>query len=414
MENQITLNTTYGEFRDTLKNELQKSAEGFVRIGYLLKMARDSDILKYSRYMTVNDFAKGEFGLTKDQVSRFIAINERFSEGGNSDRLDEKYTAFGYAKLTEILTLPDEVIDTLSPELTRREIQDVKKDIKEEEKISDLEVLMEGQKEEQQELNNLQKVLHQYFYDNRKDYLNMKAVIESASAGAEETEHTFDVLAPSGIAVKTVRIRGVGLFMVSFKGKDNPVELLNTRTNEKEEHSWSDFISSLQDLFNHKAGKKEWSEEYGEPYEEPVKKPEEKPEEKPEVAPVQQRPEESEAAAVPKTLHDIEESIPEPEPVPEPEPEPEKEPEENPDEQIEEQVKGQTSIEENFPEYMPEPEETVEEPEGEDWINEIEDSIHRISTMWEEGTYFKELLEEVRSLESKLEKVVKAGGQNEE
>lgn len=406
MENKIILNTTYGEFRDALKNELQKSAEGFVKIGYLLKMARDSDILRDSRYMTVNEFAKEEFGLTKDQVSRFIAINERFSEGGNSDRLDERYAAFGYAKLTEILTLPDEVISTLSPEMTRREIQDVKKDIKEEEKISDVEVILEGQREEQKELNNLQKVLHQYFYENREEYLNIGPVIRSTLTGAEEIEKTLDVLAPSGIAVKTVRIRGVGLFMLSIKGKDKSVELLNTRTNEKEEYPWTIFITELQELFGHRAGKAEWSERYGEPFEQ------NKQEEKPEVAPVQ--PESRDEETVPKTLHDIEKSIPEPEP--EPEEEPEEAPKETGEEEIEEQVEGQTCIEKDFPEYMPEPEvidvEATQEEES-SWEDEVEAGIELINRLWEDFTSVERLLGAVRDLETKLENVAKAGGRNE-
>ena len=380
MDNQVILTATYGEFRDTLKDELQKSAEGFVRIGYLLKVARDSDILKDSAYDSVNDFAKEEFGLTKDQVSRFIAINERFSEGGNSERLEAKYAAFGYAKLTEILTLPDEVIEVLSPEMTRREIQDVKKEIKEEEKISDMEVLLEGQKVEQKALDNLQRVLHQYFYEQREQFLKMAAVITSTFTGGAEIEEVLNTMAPSGIAVKTVRIQGIGRMMLSFKGRENNIELLNTRSNEKEEYSWSVFITQLQELYDHKAGKKEWTEMYGEPFDIPK--------EIPKVAPVQQieeekepeeeksekmgQPEETETSheesemsqeeeneenGTQKSLHDIDPEIPAPEPL-----EPETEESDSKDEETEEseedgtmneQIPGQDTVENNK-EWMPE------------------------------------------------------------
>ena len=97
---------SYQEYKEAVDTELQKSAEGFVRIGYLLKVARDTDILKESGYGSVNEFAEAEYSLDKSQVSRFIRINDEYSEGGYSDRLQTKYRNFGYAKLAIMLTLP--------------------------------------------------------------------------------------------------------------------------------------------------------------------------------------------------------------------------------------------------------------------------------------------------------------------
>ena len=54
---QITAYKSYQEYKHELDTELTKTAEGFVRIGYLLKVARDTDILKESSYANVVDFA---------------------------------------------------------------------------------------------------------------------------------------------------------------------------------------------------------------------------------------------------------------------------------------------------------------------------------------------------------------------
>ena len=62
-----------------------------MQIGYLLKVARDTNILAESGYATVTDFAKAEYGIDKTQVSRFISINDRFSEDGYSDHLLTSY-----------------------------------------------------------------------------------------------------------------------------------------------------------------------------------------------------------------------------------------------------------------------------------------------------------------------------------
>ena len=72
-----TINT-YKEFEKQFDTELTKQAESFVRVGYLLKVARDTDILSESGYKTVAEFAQERYGLTKDVVSRYININDRF------------------------------------------------------------------------------------------------------------------------------------------------------------------------------------------------------------------------------------------------------------------------------------------------------------------------------------------------
>ena len=237
----------YGEFKAAMDKEVAGVAQGFVRMGYLLKVARDTDVLRESGYASVAEFAHVEYGLTKDIVSRYIAINDRFSEGGYSETLNLKYKDYGVAKLAEMLTLSDVVIDSLSPELTRKEIQDVKRDIVEENKITDLEVLMEEKEERQQYLeDNLSRVLYQYGYRNPNKYEKLHhAVTEVRDGGAPLIERILDVMAPTGIQMIRERIQGSGLFMLSIRGKDHDLELVNVRDNEKEVYTWDRLISSL-------------------------------------------------------------------------------------------------------------------------------------------------------------------------
>ena len=145
----------YRHFKETLDTELKANVEGFVKIGWLLKVARDTDILRESGHKNVAEFAAAEYGLTKDVVSRYIAINDRYSEGGYSSRLQLKYEGFGVSKLQEMLTLPDSIIEEITPTLTRQQIQAIKKEVAAEEKITPIEVAMEAaapevQKEEKE------------------------------------------------------------------------------------------------------------------------------------------------------------------------------------------------------------------------------------------------------------------------
>ena len=163
--NEVLYTKTFNEWQQELDTELVKSAESFVKIGYLLKVARDTDILVNSGYGNVVEFAKARYGLDKTQVSRFIHINDRFSEGGNSAELQDRYKGMGYAKLTIMLQLPDEINEEISTDFSKSEIEDIKKEIDEENKISDIEVWMEGAQEETKEYDELGQVMYQLLHD---------------------------------------------------------------------------------------------------------------------------------------------------------------------------------------------------------------------------------------------------------
>ena len=148
--NDIVWTKSYEDYKTDVGTELSKASEGFVRIGYLLKVARDTDVLKGSEYEgNYLEFAAKEFGLEKTQVSRFIRINDKFSVGGNSDELKEEFKGFGTRKLGIMLTLPDEIVEELSPELTVDEIETIQEEVKDEQKISPLEAYAETIEAEQ-------------------------------------------------------------------------------------------------------------------------------------------------------------------------------------------------------------------------------------------------------------------------
>lgn len=294
MEGIVTTTKNYEDFKKTLDIELQKNVDSFIKIGYLLKIARDTDILYKSGYKSVTEFAAAEYNLTKDVVSRYIAINDRYSENGYGEQLRVEYRAFGVAKLAEMLTLSDEVIQSLSPELTRKEIQEVKREIKEEEKITDMEVMLEQTPAERPAFDTLaEDALYQYLKENKEEFKRIFTVMEAGGKYEDITEKLLDIIAPSGVAAKTVRIPGKGKIMISIKGKDEKVDFLNVRTNEKESQEWQMIAVYLDGILSDTDYSTNAEETYKELYGEPFETPEEKTEvleeikEKTEVAPVQ-------------------------------------------------------------------------------------------------------------------------------
>ncbi len=302
---EIVTYQSYKEYKAELDTELQKSAEGFVRIGYLLKLARDTDVLKESGYASVNEFAQAEYNIDKSMVSRFIGINDRFSEGGNSPQLKEQYRNFGYSKLAIMLQLPDSINEELSPAFSKSEIQAIKEEYDSEMKKTDLEVLMEEKPGGQQDMeDDLSKAVRQLGYDNPEMYKEIYRAIakEDSSYKAPQEANGYkalqEALAPAGEGICSIRIPGTGRMLLSIKGIDSDITLTNIRTGEKKGYTWESLHRAAWGLvrIDSRNAEESWIKVYMEPF------PVEKEPEKPKVAPVQQKKEDKKPKKQPKVI----------------------------------------------------------------------------------------------------------------
>ena len=308
---------TFDEWQQALDTEFSKSAESFIRIGYPLKIARDTDILKDTPYANVIDYAKTRYGLDKTQVSRFIAINERFGSKEDDSALGDKYKGFGYAKLALMLNMPDEIIEEISPDYSKSEIEDIKKEIDEEKKISDIEILIEGKEECIKKLNELEQVLHQLFHDNPELFMKIHT-------STYETAELIDIFAPAGEMIYSVRLLGVGRLMLSIKADSGRITITNVRNMEKTEWNIEELAESVINIFSMAVDTEDPAKAWTSIYKEEYPK-------KAEVAPVQQeKPVQRKEKKVQKA------KIEKPKPQP-----------------VEEQIPGQDNVL-NHPEYLPE------------------------------------------------------------
>lgn len=376
----IIYQKTYQEYKQELDAVLTRTAEDFVQIGYLLKVARDTNILAESGYATVTDFAKAEYGIDKTQVSRFISINDRFSEDGYSDHLLTSYKGFGYAKLTLMLQIPDEINEVLPPTLSKAEIQDIKDEVDAESKVTDIEVEIE--KAEAAAVTDWSILppegspLKRNLWQLGKEQENLfRKLWEICNKGQyPRSASIMDALIPQGDAVYTVRIPGERRTQIIINSDGATV--INLKTLERSKYIPQDICYEVEELLN---GGSSPEEQYKMLYCENMT-PEE-----PEVAPVQpdetpkeKKPEKRKESRVTKA--NTEKKKPkEPEKKPEqmtipgaaPDPAPEE-----PQTQVndsssgkvdqdnqnadtmgsQEQVPGQTDIENGFPQYCPDTE----------------------------------------------------------
>lgn len=377
---------TYQEYKKELDAVLTRTAEDFVQIGYLLKVARDTNVLAESGYATVTDFAKAEYGIDKTQVSRFISINDRFSEDGYSDHLLPSYKGFGYAKLTLMLQIPDEINEALPPTLSKAEIQDIKDEVDAESKVTDIEVEIE--KAEAAAVTDKPMLppegspLYRNLWQLGKEQEDLfRKLWEICNKGQyPRGASIMDALIPQGDAVYTVRIPGERRTQIIINSDGATV--INLKTLERSKYIPQDICYEVEELLNGGSSPEErYKNLYGE----------ELTVEESGVAPVQQenepqkekKPEKRKESRVTKANTEPKKKTMEPEKKPEQmtipgaEPDPaENEPETQVNDTVcvdsdtvgkefgtdnqntdtmgsEEQVPGQTDLENDFPQYCP-------------------------------------------------------------
>ena len=247
-------------FQEAMDHEIKEASEGFVRIGYLLKVARDTDILHESGFKSAAEFASSRYGLTADIVSRYIAINDRFSEGGYSGRLADRYQAYGMTKLAEMLTLPDEVIAAIPTTATRQEIREIKAEITEEMKKTDLEVILEEPKVELATL--AQETMYQYFDKMPERYSQVFTAVYQPDA----EEALLEALVPTGSGMAMVRVEGKGKMMFSID--ERKITITNVRTQLRTQYTPEEMVREIRVLCPiDKTPEQAWFSLYGRPME---------------------------------------------------------------------------------------------------------------------------------------------------
>lgn len=243
--NELTKISTYEELRNELNTELRSTAMSVCRIGYLLKLARDTEILKETSYAGYLDFASAEFGLDKSQVSRFIKINDRFSIGGNSEALLPEYAEYGSSKLSIMLTLPDEINEELTPDMSKADIQTVKEEYDEEQKVTPLEHATEDASEVPDDF--VAAIVKQLNDEHQEPAELMKEALGIASRMNLPEDWTFENDAkenymPDGDKTYIINVPGQGRFMV--KCTEEQLTITSMSDGTKTPLSWEEFAAA--------------------------------------------------------------------------------------------------------------------------------------------------------------------------
>lgn len=319
----------------------------------------------------MEEFAYAEYGVDASQANRFININRRFSEGGNSKQLKQQYQGIGSSKLAIMLTIPDEINEVLPKNLTKEELKEIQAEVKAENQVSDIEVEIE--KAEAATVTDwsilppkgspLKRNLWQLGKEQEDLFRKLWEICNKGQY--PHSASIMDALIPQGDAVYTVRIPGERRTQIIINSDGATV--INLKTLERSKYIPEDICHEVEELLN---GGSSPEEQYKMLYCENMT-PEE-----PEVAPVQpdetpkeKKPEKRKESRVtkantePKKKPKEAEKKPEQMTIPGAAPDPaqnEPETQENDSSSrgtdtmtTEEQVPGQTDLERDYPQYCP-------------------------------------------------------------
>ena len=167
-----------------------------------------------------------------------MAINERFSLGGYSERLDPQYVGFRQSIMGELLGLPDQDIKLVTPETSRADVRELKQ--------------FNRQEPEKGVADDLRGLLESYFRDNREE---LNELYDGSGQAAQ------DILNPSGN-----RVFRKGMYMLFFYPENVKMKKFGGETTV---YTWEEFRELIDGVFASSAGPDTYSRYFGVPSEGP-------------------------------------------------------------------------------------------------------------------------------------------------
>ena len=106
---------SFQDAKAIIRANLTSAARSFIAIGFYLKHIRDQELYREDGFETIWDFAQAEYGISKSTASRYMSMNDHFSQGGNSPVIQDKYRQFNKSQLQEMLSLDEEQLERVNP-----------------------------------------------------------------------------------------------------------------------------------------------------------------------------------------------------------------------------------------------------------------------------------------------------------
>ena len=241
---QLTM-ADYLQSKEEIKKDLGGIVKSFVRIGWQLNRIDKTRAYEMEGYKSIAEFAKAEYDMNPDGVTRFIKVYEKYSVPGDTPELQERYRDFKFSQLTEMLQISEEDREMFEPEAKRESIREFRKFQKENESNPDN--LLNWKTEPE---NVLEETIFQFFKAHR-EFLN--GVYEK-----ETLKEAVELINPSGNS--HYRYNTVFLMMYDLEKGIRVCEF----GKNPENMTWETFFGITKKIFGEGAGEQTWEKCFGE------------------------------------------------------------------------------------------------------------------------------------------------------
>lgn len=149
-------NLAYEDLNSEIKRTMRRSAKDAVQLGFMLRRMLDEKLWK-STYDCFDEYLDSELHMDYSMANRFININKKYSLWGSSMEISEKYESYSQGLLMEMLSMPPELKEKVTPDMTVKQVREIKKQAKKEkepESVKD-DVVIDGEYREVIEPENI-------------------------------------------------------------------------------------------------------------------------------------------------------------------------------------------------------------------------------------------------------------------
>ena len=232
------------EMTTIIKALLNDIAEDFISVGFYLKKTEQDELYKQAGYRNIWEYAKDTFGIGRSTASRFMDINTKYSIGGFSPQIDDKWRGYGSSKLTEMLGLPEEIQEAIPTEATVKDIREAKGIIRETEAHYDDQMeLCDIAQEEPQETDWMVELAREYFKEGKETFQKLLDWERKDPDGSDIARELLVILNPTKF--KMIRLEYANVMMTEHTIKVMPYR----NHGENQEYDYMDFAKGFEKLF---------------------------------------------------------------------------------------------------------------------------------------------------------------------
>ncbi len=131
VRDRLSVRSEYQILNDAIRDAIRRSASSVVSLGYMLRRMMDEKLWE-GHYGSLDEYLRSELHMDYTMACRFEAINRKYSIGGRSVHIDDKWEDYSQGVLIEMLNMPPELEAKVTPDMTVRQVREMKRQAKRE------------------------------------------------------------------------------------------------------------------------------------------------------------------------------------------------------------------------------------------------------------------------------------------